>query len=148
MIRLNVKNVAKCYFLNRRKLERIVTFVLQTIGVNDAELSIVFTTDSKIKRLNLLYRKQNRPTDVLAFSMHEGKRLKKDSSILGDIVISVDRAREQAKRFKSSFKREIFLYIIHGLLHLVGYDDRKKSSRKRMYKKETQLLNLLWERKG
>ena len=107
MIRLSAKNVAKCYFLNRKKLERIVTFVLQAIGVNDAELSIVFTTDSKIKRLNLLYRKQNRSTDVLAFSMHEGKRLKKDSSILGDIVISVDRARKQARRFKSSFKNSI-----------------------------------------
>lgn len=148
MIRLNAKNVAKCYFLNRRKLERIVTFVLQKIGINDAELSIVFTTDSNIKRLNLLYRKQNRPTDVLAFSMREGKRLKKDSSILGDIVISVDRAKEQAKRFKSSFRKEIYLYIIHGLLHLVGYDDRKNLSRKRMHEKEAQLLNLLWERKG
>ena len=147
MIRLSAKNVAKCYFLNRKKLERIVTFVLQTIGVNDAELSIVFTTDSKIKRLNLLYRKQNRSTDVLAFSMREGKHLKKDSSILGDIVISVDRARKQARRFNSSFKKEIYLYIIHGLLHLVGYDDVKSSSKKRMREKETQLLNLLWERK-
>lgn len=147
MIRLSAKNVAKCYFLNKKKLERIVAFILQTVGVNDAELSIVFTTDSKIKRLNLLYRKQNRPTDVLAFSMREGKRLKRDSSILGDIVISVDRARKQAKKFNSSFKKEIHLYIIHGLLHLVGYDDRSSLSKKRMCEKETELLNRLWERK-
>ena len=117
------------------------------IGIDDAELSIVFTTDSGIKRLNLLYRRQNRPTDVLAFSMREGKPLKKDSLILGDIAISVDRARKQAKRFKSSFKKEIYLYIIHGLLHLVGYDDKTRSLEKQMREKETALLNCLWERK-
>ncbi|MEA3305369.1 MAG: rRNA maturation RNase YbeY [Candidatus Omnitrophota bacterium] len=147
MIRLSAKNTARCYFLNRKKLKSAVTFILKKIGIDDAELSIVFTTDSGIKRLNSLYRGQNRPTDVLAFSMREGKPLKKDSLILGDIAISVDRAREQAKRFKSSFKKEIYLYIIHGLLHLTGYDDRTRSAEKQMREKETAILNYLWKRK-
>lgn len=146
MIRLSVVNISKCYFLNEKKLRDIVRFVLKSVGVFDANLSIAFVTDKEIKRLNCLYRRKKRPTDVLSFSMQEGKHLKKDSSILGDIAISVDRAKRQAERFNSTFKKEVYLYIIHGILHLVGYSDKKPSSKERIRKKETQILNLLWER--
>lgn len=147
MIRLSVSNISRCYFLNKKKLNAIVRFVLGYVGVEDARLSIVFASDGEIKHLNYLYRGKNKPTDVLSFSMHEGRRLKKDSSILGDVVISVDRARHQARRFNSTFKKEIYLYIIHGILHLLGYDDERSSSeKKRMRKKEAQILNILWQK--
>ena len=146
MIRLSASNISRCYFLNKKKLDSIVRFVLKSLGVNDANISIVFVSDREIRHLNFLYRKKNVPTDVLSFSMREGKRIKRDSAILGDVVISVDRARRQAKRFNSTFKREIYLYIIHGILHLLGYDDEKASSRKKMQKKEIQILNSLWEK--
>jgi len=146
MIFLTASNISRCYFLNRQKLERVVRFTLKSVGVKEARLSIAFISDSRIKRLNHLYRGKKRPTDVLAFSMREGKRLKKDSSILGDIAISVDRARKQAKRFNSTFKREIYLYIIHGILHLTGYDDEKAASGRSMRRKETEILDRLWQR--
>ena len=146
MIHLSAVNVSKCYFLNRKKLAHTVKFILKSIGVRDASLSIVFVTDRQIARLNSLYRRKNRPTDVLSFSMREGKRLKRDSSILGDVIISVDRAKAQAKSFNSSFRREMYLYIIHGILHLMGYDDETKSARKKMSKKENQLLDKLWQK--
>ena len=146
MIRLNVTNISRCCFLNRKKLKDIVRFILNSIGVYNANLSIVFVTDREIKRLNYLYCKKKRFTDVLAFSMQEGRRLERDSSILGDIVISVDRAKRQAKRFNSTFKKEICLYIVHGILHLLGYGDKKPLSRKKMMEKETQILNLLWKK--
>lgn len=143
MIHLSVINISRCYFLNKKKLKDIVRFILKSLGIFNANLSIVFTTDREIRHLNYLYRRVNRATDVLSFSMREGKRLKRDSSILGDVIISVDRARKQAGRFNSTFKKEIFLYIIHGILHLVGYEDEKPALRKRMRKKETELLRTL-----
>jgi len=85
---------------------------------------------------------------VLAFSMSEGRRLKRDSSVLGDIAISVDRARVQAARFDSSFKKEIVLYIIHGLLHLTGYDDESGASARLMRLKEKEILGYLWRKAG
>lgn len=146
MIRLSVANISRCYFLNKKKLKNLVRFIFRSVGVIEANLSIVFVTDSEIKRLNYLYRGKKRVTDVLSFSMREGRRLKRDASILGDIAISVDRAKKQAKRFNSTFKKEIYLYIIHGILHLVGYGDEKPSAEKLMRRKEIEILNALWRR--
>jgi probable rRNA maturation factor len=147
MIRLSAINVSRCYFLNQKSLKSIVKFILNNVGISSANLSIVFVTDREIRNLNYLYRKKDKPTDVLSFSMREGRRIKGDSSILGDVVISVDRARKQAKKFGSTFKKEIFLYIIHGILHLLGYNDEKPSSRRRMQRKETEILEALMSRK-
>ena len=147
MIHLSAFNISRCHFLNKKKLNGIVRFILKCADIGEADISIVFVSDSEIERLNFIYRKKKRPTDVLSFSMREGKRLKKDSSILGDIVISVDRAKEQAGRFNSTFKREIYLYIIHGILHLLGYDDEGSATeKKRIKRKETRILDSLWER--
>jgi probable rRNA maturation factor len=139
-MRLGVSNISRCYFLNKKKLEGIVKFILSRAGVKDANLSIVFATDREIKRLNSRYLGRDRATDVISFSMREGKRLKKDNSTLGDIVISVDRAKKQAERFGSTFKKEIYLYIIHGILHLLGYTDERPPERKRMQRKEAEIL--------
>ena len=147
MIRLSAKNISRCYFLNKKSLKKIVSTVFKYLGINNAGLSIAFTTDREIRRLNLLYRNTARPTDVLAFSMSEGKRLKSDSLILGDIAISVDRAKRQAEIFKTTFKNEILLYIVHGILHLIGYDDETPHQKKRMRRKENEILSMLLRRK-
>lgn len=146
MISLTAAGIRRCRFLNRRKLERVVRFTLKSVGVKEARLSIAFISDGQIKRLNRIYRGKKKPTDVLAFSMREGRRLKRDTSILGDIAISVDRARKQAKRFGSTFKKELYLYVIHGILHLTGYDDEKAVSRRSMRRKEKEILDRLWQR--
>ena len=143
MIHLSVSNISRCHFLSEKKLKKIVEFIFDSVGVKNANIAIVFSSDRQITRLNYLYRRKNRPTDVLSFSMREGMHLKKDSSVLGDIIISVDRAKKQAARFNSTFKKEMYLYIIHGILHLLGYDDEKPSSRKRMQRRETEILNKL-----
>lgn len=156
MIRLSAINISKCRFLDKAKLKYIVRFILKHIGVHDADISVVFVNDSEIRRLNSFYRRCNRVTDVLSFSMKEGKclfvktvndkRLEGYSSILGDVVISVDRARQQARIFNSTFKKEIYLYIIHGVLHLAGYRDERPLSKSKMRKKETDILGALLDR--
>lgn len=82
--------------------------------------------DSYIRSLNQKYLKRRGPTDVLAFSMQEGTRLAGSGRILGDVIISVDRARAQAKRFKNTEKKELALYVVHGVLHLTGFKDGSK----------------------
>jgi len=83
----------------------------------------LITGDSRIEKLNRRFLRRKGPTDVLAFNMREGKRLKNPRQILGDVVVSLDRARVQAKEFDTTLKKELALYVIHGVLHLAGHKD-------------------------
>jgi len=76
--------------------------------------------------------------------MQEGKCIKGCKGLLGDIAVSVDAAKRQAKDFGTTKKRELYLYIIHGTLHLLGYDDTTGRGFKRMQAKETRILNSIW----
>ncbi len=138
MIRVNAANISRCHFLNAKKLEKAVSSILRKFGVRDGEIAIVFATDSEIRLLNKKYRQKDRPTDVLSFSLGEG-------NTLGDIIISVDRASVQAKIFGTSFKDEVELYIIHGVLHLLGYDDERPAAAKSMRRKERELLSVVFK---
>jgi len=101
---------------------------------------VTYVTDARIKRLNRLYMSKDRPTDVMAFSMLEGKRLKGQDKFLGDIVISVDTAKRQAREFGTTKEYELKLYLIHGALHLLGYDDRTPGGFKKMKKRQEELF--------
>ena len=103
------------------------------------DLSLVLTTDREIHRFNRTYLGHDRPTDVLAFNLNEPKRFSK-KPFLGDVMISVDRARMYAKRYNNTLWGEIKLYIAHGILHLLGYDDHRLKDRLRMRRKEKEIL--------
>ena len=97
----------------------------------DSEISITFCDNAYIKKLNAEYRKKDTATDVLSFPMYEGDELPKGSDAggetvpLGDIVISVERAAEQAEELGHSTEREIAFLAIHSTLHLLGYDHER-----------------------
>ena len=104
-------------------------------GVENAELSVTLTTDEKIHALNKKYRGIDRATDVLSFAFRESDEpeiLGETVEILGDIVISVERAEIQAADFGHSFLREIIFLEVHGLLHLLGYDHIEDADRVEM----------------
>lgn len=101
---------------------------------------MVFVTDRKIKAVNQKFLGHAWPTDVLAFDLAE-KPLKR--RIVGEIIISTDRAIVHAKRYKTSVSSEISLYLIHGILHLIGFRDHTPKDIKQMRRKEQQLLGLL-----
>ena len=90
--------------------------MLTVIGSPDASVTIAFVSDSKIKELNRQFRGKDNATDVLSFPMSDG------DEELGDIAISVDRAEVQAKENKMTFDEEVAQLLLHGLLHLSGYD--------------------------
>ena len=94
-------------------------------GVENSEVSITLTDDKNIHELNKKYRGIDRPTDVLSFAFRESNEpiiLNSESETLGDIIISVERAKIQAEDFGHSFLREIIFLEVHGFLHLLGYD--------------------------
>ena len=107
-------------------MESLTTKKLPPKQVKD--LSILLTDDQEVRALNKLFRKLDKTTDVLSFSMIEGVNEKEISSELGDIVISLDMVIKQAKRFKCSFEQELLRLLVHGCLHLFGYDHVKVSA--------------------
>ena len=102
------------------------------------EITIYFVDDGRIRDLNRKYLKKDYPTDVLCFDLSN-----QNGSCYADIFISVDTAGRNAKVFGSSFYRELYLYLVHGLLHLGGFDDATQKQRTAMRKKEKDCLRWL-----
>ena len=114
--------------LARAEVERLGNLMLAELGLEPAELSVLLTGDELIGELNGSYRRQHRPTDVLAFAMDES-RPRSGPRLLGDVVISLETAGRQAKKAGHSLTREVTTLLAHGLLHLVGYDHVTKAEK-------------------
>jgi probable rRNA maturation factor len=95
-----------------------------------------------MRRLNREYRGVDRTTDVLAFPMGDRREARRPSGALGDVAISVDRARRCARLFRTTVNAELLLYITHGILHLCGFDDQSGGDRKRMALRQEELVSL------
>jgi len=104
-------------------------------------LSVLFVGDRAMRTLNRRYRGKDKTTDVLSFSLREGAFSHVQPDVLGDIVIAVPTAARQAAEAGHSLGREIEFLLVHGLLHLLGYDhERSNDEAKRMKRRELQLL--------
>lgn len=116
-------------------------------GPEEAEVSLMLVDDQRIHELNREYRGVDRPTDVLSFALQEETEEEPDSEfedeMLGDIVISAQRAREQAEEFGHSFEREIVYLAVHGTLHLLGYDHEEEQDKQEMRSKEEEVMAIL-----
>jgi probable rRNA maturation factor len=99
--------------------------ILSSLALADAELSILLTGDREIHDLNLRYREKDKPTDVLSFPQDDEEPLDGSPRILGDVVISVETTERQAKEKGHTFERELTILLIHGVLHLIGYDHER-----------------------
>ena len=111
------------------------------MALPDAELSISFVDDAEIQELNRDYLRRDKPTNVLAFPMREGKFPGLHPNLLGDVVISIETARRQSNRFGLNEQEMILFLMIHGILHLLGYDHEKGGNQARqMTLKQKELL--------
>ena len=99
------------------------------------EISVAFVGDREIKKINKIYRGLDQTTDVLSFSGEDGS--------LGEIVLNPRQIKRQARRFNNSAERELAFILIHGLLHLVGYDDRTEKGRLRMIRRGEEFMKKL-----
>ena len=108
-----------------------------------AELSVVLTGDGRGRRLNKAFRGKDKTTDVLSFPLLEGKPLKAGlgkTVPLGDVVISVPQTRRQAAGNGKTFKQELALLLVHGVLHLLGHDHATKAQEKKMFALQERLV--------
>lgn len=107
-------------------------------------MDLTFVGNPEIRKLNKKFRKKDKETDVLSFPLYEKKYARKGNVFLGDVLISLAYARRQAKNNGVSLKQELLFLMIHGILHLLGYDHEKSLyEAKQMQKMEKQILNKL-----
>jgi probable rRNA maturation factor len=120
--------------------------LLDALRMRDAELSLLLVSDAVMRRLNREWRGKDHPTDVLSFAQAAGTG-GAPPGLLGDVVISVDTARRQAAARAASLGSELDRLLIHGVLHLLGYDhDRSPTEARRMQRRERVLARRLGER--
>lgn len=136
-LKINLINDQRCYKLPKKQLKNLCVFILKSHDIKNTEVSVLFTDNKRIRELNKKFRRKNKVTDVLSFYEERNKGMALSASYLGDIVISIETARRQARVYKQTVIHEIRLYVIHGLLHLFGHRDYTK--------KEKQAMNILQE---
>lgn len=120
----------------------LVNFALYKEKIDNVEFNIILVDNNKIRALNKEYRKIDNYTDVISFALEDiDKSLFEGRRILGDIYISLDKVEEQSIEYNHSYERELSFLVIHGLLHLLGYDHMKKEDEKIMFKKQEEILN-------
>lgn len=134
-------------------VEKVLKKCFEEEGLLDSKLimTITFTTPEEIRKINKKYRKIDKATDVLSFPMFEKSELdekikNKDflyEDVLGDVIISIDKVREQAEEYGHSFERELSYMLVHGFYHLMGYDHIEEEDKKIMRPKEEKILNEL-----
>ena len=134
-------------------VKKVLNKCFEEEGLLDSKLimTITFTTPEEIRKINKKYIKIDRATDVLSFPMFEKEELdekikNKDflyEDVLGDIIISIDKVREQAGEYGHSFERELSYMLVHGFYHLMGYDHIEEEDKKIMRPKEEKILNEL-----
>ena len=124
-------------------VEAIAGRALEVLGLHDAELSIVLCDDAFIHPLNRDYRGKDRATDVLSFPQREGEESDPDDPVLGDIVLSVERAQAQANERGHSLEMELRVLLVHGILHLLGYDHEEDDDAEAMEAEERRILSEL-----
>ncbi|MFJ8063045.1 rRNA maturation RNase YbeY [Psychrobacillus sp. NPDC096426] len=121
-------------------VEKVLTSAATQLAVKEgSEVSVTFVTNEAIQEINKTYRQKDMPTDVISFAMEEmgeGEIEIKDADIptlLGDIIISVERTTEQAASYGHTFERELCFLAVHGFLHLLGYDHGTEEQEKEMF---------------
>ncbi len=135
----NVYKTVKKAGLSKKSIQNTVFFVLKK-EKQDGSISVHLVGDAKIKNLNKIYRGKNQTTDVLSFASRDGKDFCFGDD-LGDIFISVAQIRRQAKENSVSFRQELIRMLVHGVLHILGYDHQKEKEAKIMFAKQEKYVS-------
>ncbi|MEO5632045.1 MAG: rRNA maturation RNase YbeY [Nitrospiraceae bacterium] len=141
---VHLQSHVRCVTFDQARLERLARAILSDVGETSAELGIMLVGDQRMRGLNRRYRGKDRTTDVLAFAMRKAftlHALRLTPDMLGDVVISVPTAWRQAKEARRSLDEELAWLLVHGILHLCGYDHaRSEREARRMYRRERMIL--------
>jgi probable rRNA maturation factor len=144
-MKIQIENNQCKFKIDKRKIRSTIKILLKGLGCEGKEISLSFVNDEAIQKLNSQYLRKDRPTNVLSFSLQEGEFGNINPEVLGDVVISVDTAMRDAADGHLALEQEIDFLIIHGLLHLLGYNHENTTAEetKIMQRKEKSLVRLL-----
>lgn len=125
-----------------KELKKLIKYALKFENLDNVEFDIIFVNNETIKKLNRDYRNIDRSTDVITFALEDySKIIYGKIRVLGDVYISIEKAREQAKEYGHTELRELSFLMIHGFLHLLGYDHLIKEEEEIMFKKQEEILD-------
>lgn len=138
-MKIKISNQQKTVKINTKELKRDIKKIMCLLGITDYEIYFFFTDNKTIKDINCRFLARDYPTDVISFPLRD------ESSVffLGEVIISVERALEVSSKLGLPFLKELYLYVVHGLLHLIGYRDDKKNLKKIMDSRQQEILKKL-----
>lgn len=123
------------------ELPDLIKFMTKYMGEEDSEFNVIIVDNEKIHEINKTYRNIDRETDVISFALNDDETCNSFVRVLGDIYISIDKAKSQAEEYGHSLKRELSFLTVHGFLHLLGYDHMEKEDEKVMFGLQEEILN-------
>ena len=124
-------------------VNEVLNYTLKKENVSNAIFNVIIVDNKRIHEINKKYRNIDRETDVISFALEDNLDIELPVRMLGDIYISIDKAREQANTYEHSLERELSFLAVHGLLHLLGYDHMNKEDEKIMFERQEMILNEL-----
>jgi probable rRNA maturation factor len=139
MIRISIASPQEIVAVDRARVRETISKVLEGESIGDAEVSLAFVDNQTIQPLNKRYLQHDEPTDVLSFPLSEPNARR----LAGELVISAEIAKVQAEEHGHPVQAELALYVIHGLLHLCGYDDKTPAGAAAMHERERYYLEHL-----
>lgn len=132
----------------KEMVEEVLNYAAEKENVEEnSEVSITIVNNKQIQEINKMYRSKDEPTDVISFAMEElgegeieitGEGI---PCVLGDIIISLEKVKEQAEEYNHTYSRELGFLVVHGFLHLLGYDHQNEDDEKRMFSRQRELLD-------
>lgn len=135
---LSIEHDHPSHALDEERLERLIRHVVETEGGTLVHVSVVLTDHDTVRELNRAYLEHDYNTDVLSFSLLEDPD---SDEVEGEVYVDLDTAAERHEEFDTSFEREAYRYVIHGVLHLLGYDDATEAGRQTMRTREDEYLD-------
>ena len=144
-MKLQIRNNQNKIIIDKRRIRNTVLKILKILNCADKEISLSFVDDENIKQLNKQYLGKDKATNAISFSLREGEYSNINPQILGDIIVSVETAQRDALYGKLTIAQEVDFLIIHGILHLLGYnhENTTKKETNKMRQKEKELFNAI-----
>lgn len=125
-----------------KELKKLSKYMIKYMNLKNINFSVIFVDSDTIKDLNKNYRKIDRVTDVITFRLADYEEVYVGrTNVLGDVYICLDKAHEQAKEYNHSYLRELSFLLVHGFLHLLGYDHMNTEDEKKMFSLQEEILD-------
>lgn len=142
MNEIEVFNETKEKLTEIDELSKLTYFLADYFKLNDISFNVIIVDNKKIREINKEYRNIDKETDVISFALEDEKEIRCEYiRMLGDIYISLDKAKSQAREYNHSLKRELCFLTTHGFLHLLGYDHMNKDDEEIMFKLQDEILD-------